>query len=54
MRGGLAGTWAQNYVNQNSTSGLLLILDSWTEFVVQLDQTFGDPNEAMHAQTALL
>ena len=54
MRGGLAGTWVQNYVDQNSTSGLLLIPDSWTEFVVQLDQTFSDLNEAMHAQTALL
>ena len=54
MRGGLAGTWAENYVDQNSISGSLSIPDGWTTFLYQLDQTFGDPNEVMHAQTALL
>lgn len=54
MRGGLAGEWAQNYVDSKTVAGTLTINDTWNTFLESLKTTFGDPNEAMHAQTALI
>lgn len=53
MRRGLAGEWAQNYADSKMIEGALVINDTWTTFVKALDSTFGDPNEAMHAQVTL-
>lgn len=54
MRGGLAGEWAQNYADSKTIEGVMVIDDTWDSFIKALDTTFGDPNEAMHAQTTLL
>lgn len=54
MREGLADEWADNYVLRNTVNKEVLITDKWEDFAKALHVSFGDPNEAMHAQTELM
>lgn len=54
MREGLAGAWAQNYVDAARVRGVLTITQTWGAFTADLEKAFGDPNESQHAQTALM
>ena len=55
LKGDLPGIWARNYCDAHrSVTGGLVITDSWNDFTKQLHEAFGDPNEAQHAQSALL
>lgn len=54
MREGLAGAWAQNYVDAARIQGVLTITQTWGAFTADLEKAFGDPNESQHAQTALM
>lgn len=54
MRGGTAGGWAQNYIDQRSELGYLDLDDaSWTKFQSALLQTFLSPFEAREARKKL-
>lgn len=54
MRGGTAGGWAQNYIDQHLELGYLDLDDaSWTGFQRALSQTFLSPFEAREARKKL-
>lgn len=54
MREGTAGPWAQNFIDGRTQPRGLVILDSWNDFTRELNTSFGDINEAQHAQEELL
>lgn len=49
-----AAKWAQNYVEENTMGGTLVVPGDWQDFVELLDKSFDDPHEAEKAQEQLL
>ena len=44
MKSGTASTWAQNYVDEFTANGLLVLTDTWEQFGAKLNAAFEDPN----------
>ncbi|KAL5507645.1 hypothetical protein ACEPAH_7101 [Sanghuangporus vaninii] len=49
LKEGSAATWAENYVNEASSTGQFLIADTWKTFLKELDTSFVDPNRHQKA-----
>ena len=49
LRGGHAETWKRNYSKDNTVNDVLVITDSYQDFVGLLDLSFDDPNAAEKA-----
>ena len=49
MKKGEADAWNQTYTESCTVLGTMVIPDTWSAFVDQLDAAFADPNQARKA-----